>query len=83
MVDDLIRGGGPEEDQLTLKVGGGGKDWDLPFREVFEVLEYRFQHDGKGTQGVEKTLRKRMGSWFSKNKMPAGDQPCLQHCTKQ
>ena len=38
-----------EEDQLTLKVGGGGKDWDLPYREVFEVLGYRFQRDGKGT----------------------------------
>ena len=37
-----------EEDQLTLKVGGGGKDWDLPFRKVFEVLGYRFQRDGKG-----------------------------------
>ena len=31
-----------EEDKLTLQVGGGGKDWDLPFREVFEVLVYRF-----------------------------------------
>ena len=51
-----------EEDKLTLKVGGGGKDWDLPFREVFEVLEYLFQRVEKGTQGVEKTLRKGMGS---------------------
>ena len=32
-----------EEDKLTLKVGGRGKDWDLPFREV---LGYRFQRDG-------------------------------------
>ena len=53
-----------EQDKLTLKVGGGGKDWDLPFREVFEVLGYHFQRDGKGTQGVEKTLRKGMGSWW-------------------
>ena len=53
-----------EEDKLTLQVGGGGKDWELPFREVFEVLGYRFQRDGKGTQGVEKTLRKGMGSWW-------------------
>ena len=52
-----------EEDKLTLQ-GGGGKDWELPFREVFEVLGYRFQRDGKGTQGVEKTLRKGMGSWW-------------------
>ena len=35
-----------EEDKLTLKVGRGGKDWDLPFREVFEVLGYLFQRDG-------------------------------------
>ena len=53
-----------EEDKLTFQVGGGGKDWELPFREVFEVLGYRFQRDGKGTQGVEKTLRKGMGSWW-------------------
>ena len=53
-----------EEDKLTLQVGGGGKDWDLPFREVFEVLGYRFQRDGKSTQGVGKTLRKGMGSWW-------------------
>ena len=43
---------------------GRGKDWELPFREVFEVLVCRFQRDGKGTQGVEKTLRKGMGSWW-------------------
>ena len=53
-----------EEDKLSLKVGGRGKDWDLPFREVFDVLGYRFQRDGTGTQGVEKTLRKGMGSWW-------------------
>ena len=45
-------------------MGGGGKDWELLFREVFEVWRYRFQRDGKGTQGVEKTLRKGMGSWW-------------------
>ena len=53
-----------EEDKLTLKVGGRGKDWDLPFREVFDVLGYRFQRDGTGTQRFEKTLRKGMGSWW-------------------
>ena len=53
-----------EEDKLTLKVGGRGEDWDLPYREVFDVLRCRFQRDGKGTQGVEKTLRKGMGSWW-------------------
>ena len=40
---------------------GEGKDWELPFREVFEVLGYHFQLDGKGTQGIEKTLGKGMG----------------------
>ena len=45
-----------EEDKITLKVGGGGKEWNLPFREVFEVLEYRFQCDRKCTQGVEKDI---------------------------
>ena len=53
-----------EEGQITLKVTGRGKEWDLPFMEVFDVLGYRFQRDGKGTQGVEKTLRKGMGCWW-------------------
>ena len=44
------------------------------------MLGYRFQRDGKGTQGVEKTLLEKC---FSENEMPAADQPCLQHCTKQ
>ena len=53
-----------EEEQLTIKVAGQGKEWDLPFREVFDVLGYRFNREGKGAQGVEKTLRKGMGSWW-------------------
>ena len=53
-----------EEEQLTLKVAGRGKEWDLPLREVFDVLGYRFNREGKGAQGVEKTLRKGMGSWW-------------------
>ena len=52
-----------EEDQLTLKVGRGGKDWDLPFQGGLRGIGCRFQRDGRGTQGVEKTLRKKMGSW--------------------
>ena len=39
MVDELMT---REEDKLTLKVGGRGKDWDLPFREVFDVLSVPF-----------------------------------------
>ena len=90
-MDEFVGGGG----QAQAPGGRGGKDWELPFREVFEVLGYLFQRAGKGTQGIEKTLRKGMGSWwrdaeiyrsrsvFFENEMPAGDQPCLQHCTEQ
>ena len=53
-----------EEEQLTLKVPGRGKEWDLPSREVFDVLGYRFNREVKGAQGVEKILRKEMGSWW-------------------
>ena len=60
MVDQFVRRGG----QAHAPGGGGGKDWELPFREVVEVLRYHFQRDGKGTQGVEMTLRKGMGSWL-------------------
>ena len=52
------------EKQLTLKVAGRGKEWTLPFVEVFDVLGYRFNRAGKGAQGVEKTLRKGMASWW-------------------
>ena len=43
---------------------GRGKEWDLPFVEVFDMLGYRFNRAGKGQQGVQKTLRKGMGSWW-------------------
>ena len=67
--------------------------WDLPFMEIFGVLK-RFQRDGKGTHEVESTAQKdgqlvarRSFLWFEKrfseNEVPAGDQQCLQHCTKQ
>ena len=36
------------EDTTTLKVGSRGNTWDLPFREVFEILGYRYHRDGKG-----------------------------------
>ena len=47
----------------TQKDEGGGT-LKVPFREVFDVLGYRFHRNGKGTQGIEKTLRKGMGSWW-------------------
>ena len=95
MVDEFVRGGGPAHACPRLRWEADGRIEYLPFREVFEVLGYRFQRDGKGPQGVEKTLRKGLGSWWrdayiypSKNvslktKCQLGDQPCLQHSTKQ
>ena len=53
-----------EQKQLTLKVAGRGKEWDLTFMEVFDVLGYRFNREGKDAQGVEKTMRKGMGCWW-------------------
>ena len=47
------------EDMTTLKVGSRGNTWDLPFREVFEVLQ-----DGKVFQGAERTVCKGMESWW-------------------
>ena len=35
------------EVMTTLRVGSRGKCWDLPFREVLEVLGYRYHCDGK------------------------------------
>ena len=83
-----------EEDKLTLKVGGGGKDWDLPYREVFDVLGYGVnvmgkahkgskRHCAKGWVAVARRLYIPLEKRFFDNEMPAGDQPCLQHCTKQ
>ena len=59
------------------------KGWDLPFKEVFEILGTVFIVMGNDTQGVAKTLREAMGSWwnnafvyrlkiFSENEMPVG-----------
>ena len=53
-----------EEVQPTLKVAGREKEWNLLFRDIFVVLGYCFNRDGKGTQGVDMTLRKGMGSWW-------------------
>ena len=52
-----------DEDMTTLRVGGRGKTWDLPFREVFDVLGYRFHCNAKGFQGAERTFCKGMASW--------------------
>ena len=52
------------EEKTTLRVGSRTKTWEFPFREVFEVLGYRFHQDGKGFQGAERTMCKGMGSWW-------------------
>ena len=52
------------EDGATLKYGNRGHTWDLHFMEVYDVLDYRFHRDGKGTQWAETTLRNGMGSWW-------------------
>ena len=36
------------EEKETLKVENRGLAWDLPFKDVFEVLGCRFHRDGKG-----------------------------------
>ena len=41
-----------DEDMATLKVGDRGKTWDLPFREVFDILGNRFHCDWQGVQGA-------------------------------
>ena len=52
------------EDMTTLRVGSGRKAWDLPFREVFEVLGYRYHRNGKGSQGAERTMCNGLVSWW-------------------
>ena len=37
--------------------------WYLSFKDVFEVLGYRFDRDGKGVQGADRTLSG-MASWW-------------------
>ena len=51
-----------EEEEHTLEVSGRGKVWSLPFKDIFVILGYCFNRDGKGTQGIDMTLRKGMGS---------------------
>ena len=53
-----------DEDSATLKVVSRSHTWDLPLKDVFDVLGYRFHQDWKGAHGTEKTLRKGMGSWW-------------------
>ena len=37
-----------DEEIATLKVGSRGKTWDLPLREVFDVLGCRLHRDWEG-----------------------------------
>ena len=52
------------EDVSTLRVGSRGIALNLSFREVFEVLRYRYHWDWKGFQGAERTMCKGMVSWW-------------------
>ena len=50
-----------EEDGASLKVGIEVTTGVSFFSNVFDVLGYRFHRDGKGAQGIEKTLRGGLG----------------------
>ena len=50
-----------QAEENTPKVGTGGFTWDLPFKEVFEVLGYRFHRGGKWSQAADRTLCKGIG----------------------
>ena len=50
------------EEKNTLQVGSRDRAWELPFREVLEVLGYRYHRDWKGFQGAERTMCKGTGS---------------------
>ena len=70
-----------DEDTTTLKVGSTGKTWDLPSREVFEVLGYRYHRDGKGFQGAERTMCKGVGClWRDKFIYRSKTVPMLTKC---
>ena len=51
------------EEKITLR-GSRATTWELPFREVFEVLGYRYHRVGKRFQGAERTMCKGMRSWW-------------------
>ena len=46
------------EEKATLKVEDRALAWDLPFKDLFEVLGYRFHRDGK--EGADRMLCKGM-----------------------
>ena len=46
---------------MVKNIIGGRNEWDLIFKEVFEVLGCRFQLDGKGTQRGRKDTAQRDG----------------------
>ena len=42
-----------DEIERTLKIECKGKSWDLPFVQVFDLLENRFRRTGMGFEGTE------------------------------
>ena len=53
-----------DENMRTLRVGVRDRAWDLLLCEVFDVLGYRFHRNGKGFQGVERSMCKALRSWW-------------------
>ena len=52
------------DETKTLSVENRGRAWDLPFKDVFEVLGYRLHRDGNGYEGADRTLCKGFASWW-------------------
>ena len=50
------------EEKETMKVENRGLTWDLAFKDVFEVLGYRFHRDGRESQGAGRTSCNGMAS---------------------
>ena len=61
------------ENGATLELGNRGHTWDLPFKEVFDVLGFRFRGDGKGPQGADRTLCERHGQLARQIHLPVDE----------
>ena len=52
------------KDMTTLRVGSRNKTWEHPFREVLEILGYRYNQDVKAPQGAARTMCKGLEGWW-------------------
>ena len=64
IIEELLDLDCKDEEKNTLQMGSRTRTWELPFREVFEVLECRHLKNGKGFQGAERTMCEGLGSWW-------------------